>query len=51
MTPSVKKKRVRTALHKSSSKGQAFLITVYRNGDHDKSCYCKAGSLNAVNRS
>jgi len=43
-----KKKRARLPLHKSRSKGHAFLITIYRNGDHDKSCYCKASSLNAV---
>jgi hypothetical protein len=48
MTHSAKKKRTRTPLHKSSSKGHAFLITIYRNGDHDKNCYCKANSLNAV---
>ncbi len=46
---SPKKKRRRLPLHKSRSKGHAFLITIYRNGDHDKSCYCKASSLNAVN--
>lgn len=51
MMTSAKKKRTRTPLHKSGSKGQAFLVTVYRNGDHEKSCYCKANSLNAVKNS
>jgi hypothetical protein len=48
MIPSGKKKRTRTPLHKTGSKSQTFMITIYRNGDHDKSCYCKASSLNAV---
>jgi hypothetical protein len=48
MCTSIKKKRTRTSLHKSSSKGQTFVIKIYRNGDHEKSCNCKANSLNAV---
>ncbi|CAF0848442.1 unnamed protein product [Rotaria sp. Silwood1] len=48
MPSSAKKKRTGTSVHKTSSKGQTFIITIYRNGDHDKSCYCKANSLNAI---
>ncbi|CAF3012149.1 unnamed protein product [Rotaria sp. Silwood2] len=48
MPSSAKKKRTGTSIHKTSSKGQTCIITIYRNGDHDKSCYCKANSLNAI---
>ncbi|CAF0809708.1 unnamed protein product [Rotaria sordida] len=48
MSSSAKKKRAGTSLHKTHSKGQICSITIYRNGDHDKSCYCKAHSLNAI---
>ncbi|CAM4769077.1 unnamed protein product [Rotaria magnacalcarata] len=48
MTPSAKKRRTGTVIHKTSSKGQTCIVTVYRNGDHDKCCHCKANSLNAI---
>ena len=45
---SKKKSSTRPSTHKKGSKVSGFVITIYRNGDHEKCCYCKATSLNAV---
>ncbi|CAF1169688.1 unnamed protein product [Adineta ricciae] len=47
-TSTTSKKRTKTSTQRSSSKSQSFLITIYRNGNHEKHCYCKATSLNAI---
>ncbi|CAF3985284.1 unnamed protein product [Adineta steineri] len=48
MIASAHKKRTRISHHKSSSKSQTFIIKIYRNGDHEINCLCKATALNAI---
>ena len=43
-----KKKHLKTSHPRSHTRSQGFLLTLYRNGDNEKCCYCKASSLNAV---
>ena len=44
---SVKRSR-RRVIHRHTSKGHSLTITIYRNGDRNRHCYCKVTSLSLV---